>query len=106
MVGVASGGPIMPPLQGVLLDVDGTLVDSNAPHAHAWVKAFAEGGLDVPFGRVRRLIGMGGDKLLPTASGLDAESGRGKAISKRREEIFRDEYLPHLWPFPRVTELL
>ena len=49
--------------RGVLLDVDGTLVDSNDAHAHAWVEALAEHGIVVPFEKVRPLIGMGGDKL-------------------------------------------
>lgn len=96
----------MPQLQGVLLDVDGTLVDSNDAHADAWVKALAEAGIEVPFDRVRRLIGMGGDKLLPEAARIDAESERGKAISKRRQEIFQQEHMPKLRPFPGVPELL
>ena len=49
----------------VILDVDGTLVDSNDAHAHAWVDAFAEHGVAVAFDNVRRSIGMGGDKLMP-----------------------------------------
>jgi len=44
----------------VILDVDGTLVDSNDAHAHAWVAAFASAGITVAFDRVRRAIGMGG----------------------------------------------
>ena len=49
----------------VLLDIDGTLVDSNDAHARAWVDAFAEAGFAVPFERVRPLIGMGSEKLIP-----------------------------------------
>src|SRR5436305_7903140 len=75
--GAPEGWP-MHALRGVLLDVDGTLVDSNDAHAHAWVAAFAEAGVEVPFDRVRRLIGKGGDKLLPEASGIDPESAQGK----------------------------
>src|SRR5262245_40568817 len=93
-------------LRGVLLDVDGTLVDSNDAHAHAWVTALAEAGLVVPFDRVRRLIGMGGDKLLPEVSGIDAESPRGKPITRRRSEIFQGRYLPSLRPFPGAMQLL
>lgn len=48
----------------VLLDVDGTLVDSNDAHAHAWVETFARYDYDIPFSSVRRLIGMGGDRLI------------------------------------------
>src|SRR4051812_48155226 len=91
---------------GVLLDIDGTLVDSNDAHARAWVRALTEAGLAVEFATVRRSIGKGGDKLLPEVSGIDAESDRGKAVSKRRGEIFRTEYLPRLKPFPGAKELL
>lgn len=93
-------------LEGVMLDVDGTLIDSNDAHARAWVKALVESGVEVPFERVRRLIGKGGDKLLPEVSGIDAESPRGKAIVKRRSEIFLRAYLPTLRPFPGVRPLL
>ncbi len=91
---------------GVLLDVDGTLVDSNDMHARAWVRALAEAGVSAGFASVRRLIGKGGDKLLPEVAGIDAESRQGKAINKRRDEIFQTEYLPNLRPFPGVKELL
>jgi HAD superfamily hydrolase (TIGR01509 family) len=93
-------------LTGALLDVDGTLVDSNDAHAHAWVKALAEAGVRAEFATVRRLIGKGGDKLLPEVSGIAADSSKGKAISKRRGEIFQIEYLPELKPFPGAKELL
>ena len=85
---------------GVLLDVDGTLVDSNDAHAHAWVAALAEAGVHAEYATVRSLIGKGGDKLLPEVSGIDPESSRGKAISARRGEIFQSEYLPRLKPTP------
>lgn len=90
----------------VLLDVDGTLVESNDAHAHAWVKALAEAGVRVEFAAVRRLIGKGGDKLLPEVSGIDAESTRGQAISKRRGEIFQSEHLPKLKPTSGAKEML
>lgn len=96
----------MQKLLAVLLDVDGTLVDSNDAHARAWLQAMAEFGVGGDFTTVRRLIGKGGDKLLPEAAGIDAESEKGKAISKRRGEIFKSEFLPTLSPFPGVKELL
>jgi phosphoglycolate phosphatase-like HAD superfamily hydrolase len=92
--------------RAAILDVDGTLVDSNDAHAQAWVTAFNEAGIDVSSDRVRRAIGMGGDKLLPHVSGLSAESKVGRRISARRSEIFRSEFLPHLKAFPRVRELV
>jgi len=93
-------------IRGVILDIDGTLVDSNDAHTHAWIKAMAENGVKVPFEAVRKLIGMGGDKLLPTVTGISEESPRGKAISKRRKEIFLREYLPNLFPTPGAEDLL
>ena len=96
----------MEPVRGVLLDIDGTLVDSNDAHAHAWVKALAEAGHVVAFDAVRRRIGMGGDKLLPEVCGLDAESAAGKAVSDRRGAIFKAESLPYLRPCRGAGELL
>jgi HAD superfamily hydrolase (TIGR01509 family) len=90
----------------VLLDVDGTLVDSNDAHARAWVRALAEHGVTVPYEKVRSLIGKGGDKLLPEVAGSDADSPKGKAISERRGTIFQTEFLPALRPFPKAAELL
>jgi HAD superfamily hydrolase (TIGR01509 family) len=93
-------------VRGVLLDVDGTLIASNDAHAFAWVKALAEHGLRIPFKVIRKLIGMGGDKLLPNATGICEETPRGKAIAKRRKEIFLQEFLPTLYPTPGAEELL
>jgi HAD superfamily hydrolase (TIGR01509 family) len=85
-------------LQGVIFDVDGTLVDSNDAHAQSWVDTFAEAGYSVPFDVVRPLIGMGGDKLLPKAAGIRHDSDEGKKLTRRRSEIFREKYLPKLKP--------
>jgi len=93
-------------VRGVILDVDGTLVDSNDAHARAWVDALAESGRQVPFARVRPLIGMGGDKVLPILARLSAEEGEGKRIAERREEIFAARYLPEVRALPGARELL
>jgi phosphoglycolate phosphatase-like HAD superfamily hydrolase len=92
-------------LRGVIFDVDGTLVDSNDAHARAWVDALKEFGHTVSFERIRSLIGMGGDKLLPAAAGVDANAPHGKDISSRRGELFHDRYLPMVRAFPCVREL-
>src|SRR5687767_10800918 len=81
-------------LKGVLFDIDGTLIDSNDAHALAWVDTFSKEGLSLPFAAVRRLIGKGGDKLLPELTGIDPESAQGKAIFEFRKEIFLNNYLP------------
>jgi HAD superfamily hydrolase (TIGR01509 family) len=91
---------------GVILDVDGTLVDSNDAHARAWVEALREHGRATGFERVRRLIGMGGDKLLPAAVGIAADSEEGEAIGERRGLIFRERELPRVEAFPGSRELL
>lgn len=95
------------PCKGVILDVDGTLVLSNDAHARAWVDAFAEQGYDVPFERVRPLIGMGGDKLIPAvAPGLSEDTEPGKTIAERRKEIFSQRYVSSLEPAPGARELV
>ena len=94
-------------IRGVLLDVDGTLLASNDAHARAWVEAFADHGYTVPFARVRPLIGMGGDKLLPSVvPGLSSEEGIGKDIAARRKAIFLEQYAPHLQPTPGARALV
>lgn len=93
-------------IHGVILDVDGTLVDSNDAHAKSWVEAMAEHDYIVPFEKVRRLIGEGGDKVLPETIGIQAESEEGKQISSRRGEIFKERYLPSVRAFPSAQKLL
>jgi HAD superfamily hydrolase (TIGR01549 family) len=93
-------------VRGVILDVDGTLVDSNHAHAQAWVDTLTEAGYQVDYDKVRAGIGMGGDKLLPSVIGVEKESDEGKRLSKRRTEIFQKQYLPHLQAFPQTRELL
>jgi HAD superfamily hydrolase (TIGR01509 family) len=93
-------------LNGVIFDIDGTLVDSNDAHAQSWVDTFAEAGYNVPFEVVRPLIGMGADKLLPKTIGIKHDSEEGKKLIKRRSEIFRERYLPQLRPLPGSRALV
>jgi HAD superfamily hydrolase (TIGR01509 family) len=90
----------------VLLDIDGTLIDSNDAHAQAWVDVGTEFGYDIEFDHVRWLVGMGGDKVLPELTGIEADSKEGERILARRGEIFRERYLPQLQPFEGTRELL
>jgi HAD superfamily hydrolase (TIGR01509 family) len=83
-------------IEGVLLDVDGTLIDSNESHARAWSEALAQCGRDVPPERIRPLIGMGADKLIPELLGVDADSELGKQCTEIRGRIFLEHYLPRL----------
>lgn len=84
-------------LEGVILDVDGTLVLSNDAHAQAWVEAFSAYGYDVPFEKVRPLIGMGGDHVIPKmVPELNDREGTGKDISKRRKELILNKFAPKI----------
>jgi HAD superfamily hydrolase (TIGR01509 family) len=94
------------PPRAALLDVDGTLADSNDAHAAAWVDVGREFGFEVEFAHVRRLIGMGGDKVLPRLSGIDEGSPQGQLVAQRRGEIFRARYLPRVRGFPGARGLL
>lgn len=94
-------------IEGVILDVDGTLVDSNRLHAQAWFDVFREAGLDGgTVLDIQRLIGMGSDKLLPEAVGIDAETPHGKRLSERRGRLFRSLYLPTVRALPGAHELV
>ena len=90
----------------VILDIDGTIVDSNDAHAHAWVKALAQHGHDVNFDGVRSRIGMGGDKLLKQLVNIDSESAAGRAISESKRSLFASDYLPALQPTPGARPLI
>ena len=84
----------------ILVDVDGTLVDTNYFHTVAWWRAFQEVGEDVPMSRIHPLIGMGSDQLVERAIGR--ESDDASDAHSRHYEPFKDE----LKAFPGAAELL
>ena len=90
----------------MLLDVDGTLLESNDQHARAMVDAYAESGRTVAFDQIRPLIGKGADKIMREVSDLDPDSESGQHILDRTSEIFLDRYLAACRPFPQNRELL
>ncbi|MEP7053267.1 MAG: HAD family hydrolase [Pseudomonadota bacterium] len=96
----------MKSLKAALLDVDGTLVNSNDAHALAWFEVLSRNGYAVALGQVRQLIGEGGDKLIPQVTGLDPASHEAKRLSAERGARFERVYLPQLRAFPRASELL
>jgi HAD superfamily hydrolase (TIGR01549 family) len=63
--------------RAAILDIDGTLVDTNYHHALAWYQAFRQHGLVLPVWRIHRHIGMGGDQLIAalTSDATDEELG-------------------------------
>jgi HAD superfamily hydrolase (TIGR01509 family) len=93
------------PYRTVLFDVDGTLIDSNDAHAYAWTRAFMDHGIQVRGSYVRRLIGMGGDKLVPAVAQVEESSPLGAALAGRKKELF-NAALPGLEPTTGARALL
>jgi beta-phosphoglucomutase-like phosphatase (HAD superfamily) len=91
--------------RAVIFDVDGTLIDSVDFHAQAWLEAFAEFGVTVPFERVRRQIGKGGDNLMPVFLSGEQLRAFGEELEAFRSGHFRRKYLGLLKPFAGVRPL-
>jgi HAD superfamily hydrolase (TIGR01509 family) len=85
---------------GVLFDVDGTLVDTNYLHALAWSRAFRDAREWAPMNAIHRLVGMGGEQLVPELLG-HASPKATAARSDRYRELTDD-----IRPFPGAAELL
>ena len=72
----------------VILDIDGTLVDTNYHHALAWYRAFRRNGEQLPIWRIHRHIGMGGDHLVAALCGDRVEDEKGEAIRDAEREVY------------------
>lgn len=84
----------------ILVDVDGTLVDTNYFHAVAWWRAFRDIGEDVAMSRIHPLIGMGSDQLVSRLIGRDSKEASD--AHARRYEPFKEE----ITAFPKAADLL
>jgi HAD superfamily hydrolase (TIGR01509 family) len=71
-----------------VLDIDGTLVDTNYHHAIAWFRAFRRHGIVLPLWRIHRHIGMGGDQLVAALTDEDTERERGDDIRADEKRIY------------------
>ena len=71
-----------------ILDVDGTLVDTNYHHAIAWWRAFKQHDILVPVWRIHRSVGMGGDKLIAALCGDDVEEAKGDDIREAEKALY------------------
>jgi HAD superfamily hydrolase (TIGR01509 family) len=88
-----------------VLDVDGTLVDTNYQHALAWYRAFRSLGETFPVWRIHRLIGMGGDQLVAAIGGDGLEQRIGNEARERWvEEV--DRLIAEVAPLPGARDLL
>lgn len=89
----------------VVLDVDGTLVDSVYTHVQAWCRAFHAIGTDVPSWRIHRSIGMGGDRLVAAVTDDRVEDAMGDQVRKLHAQFY-EELFPTVRPLPRAHDLL
>lgn len=89
----------------VVLDVDGTLVDTNYHHTVAWLRAFRSVDVTVPAWRVHRAIGMGGDKLVAAVAGDKVEHDHGDAVRAEWERSF-DAMLDEIQPLEGAHRLV
>jgi len=89
----------------LVLDVDGTLVDTNYQHAIAWHRALRGHGHAVQMWEIHRHIGMGGDQLVEALIGAEGERADGEAIREAEGEAYA-ELIGEVEPMRGATELL
>jgi HAD superfamily hydrolase (TIGR01509 family) len=78
----------MPKVPAAILDIDGTLIDSNYQHALAWYRAFRLHGITIPVWRCHRAIGMGGDQVVPYLAGEGFEREQGDTVRLEEHALF------------------
>jgi HAD superfamily hydrolase (TIGR01509 family) len=71
-----------------ILDIDGTLVDTNYQHAIAWYRAFRRHGIVLPVWRIHRHIGMGGDQLVKALTDERTEEEKGDDIRDAEKPLY------------------
>jgi HAD superfamily hydrolase (TIGR01509 family) len=89
----------------LILDVDGTLVDTNYHHAIAWQRAFRAHGHSVPAWRIHRHVGMGGDQFVPAVIGEEVDRDNGEALRQAHSGAYM-EMIDEVVPLPGAAELL
>jgi HAD superfamily hydrolase (TIGR01509 family) len=101
-----SAEPVMEPsAAAVLLDIDGTLIDSTYHHALAWHRAFARHTTPPPLWQLHRAIGMGGDRLVAHVSDDETEERLGDQL----RDAWREEYgelRAEVRPLPGARDLV
>jgi HAD superfamily hydrolase (TIGR01549 family) len=93
----------MPP--AAILDIDGTLVDTNYHHAIAWYRAFHQHDVVLPIWRIHRHIGMGGDHLVEALGGERLEEQKGDDI-RAAEKVLYAELIGEVEPLEGARELI
>jgi HAD superfamily hydrolase (TIGR01509 family) len=93
----------MPPV--AILDVDGTLVETNYHHAIAWYRAFTQHHVELPVWRIHRAIGMGGDQLVAALAGDDVEKEKGDDIRTAEKALYM-AMIHEVRPLPDARRLI
>jgi HAD superfamily hydrolase (TIGR01509 family) len=93
-------------IDGIIFDVDGTLVDSNDLHAKAWQEAFLRFGKDIPIQDIRSHIGKGGDLLVPDLLNGREMRSFGQELMDYRKDVFTGKYLQQVKPFPGIRQIV
>ena len=92
-------------VEAALLDVDGTLIDTNYQHSLAWYGAFRRHGIVLPLWRIHRSIGMGGDQLVPALVGDEVEREAGDELRSAHDGLY-GKLIDDVEPFAGSRELL
>src|SRR2546423_15082336 len=87
-----------------ILDIDGTLVDTNYQHAIAWFLAFKQHEVFLPVWRIHRHIGMGGDQLVAALAGEDVDEEKGDDIRAAEKGLY-PAAIHSVAPFKGAREL-
>ena len=88
-----------------ILDVDGTLVDTNYHHALAWYRAFRSEGCVQPLWVIHRHMGMGGDQLVAAVAGEEFEREHGDAV-RAAEKALYGELIDEVVVLPGARDLV
>jgi HAD superfamily hydrolase (TIGR01509 family) len=88
-----------------ILDVDGTLVDTNYHHTVAWYRAFRQQGIVLPLWRIHRHIGMGGDQLVEALAGPRVEQEQGDDIRAAETALYL-AFIEEVEPLEGARELI
>jgi HAD superfamily hydrolase (TIGR01509 family) len=88
-----------------ILDIDGTLVDTNYHHAVAWYRAFRQRGLVLPLWRIHRHIGMGGDQLVAALAGEGFDREQGDDV-RAAETVLYTELIGEVEPLVGARALM
>src|SRR5690349_15924076 len=88
-----------------ILDIDGTLVDTNYQHAIAWYRAFRQKGLVLQVWRIHRHIGMGADQLVGALGGEDFDAEHGDEVREAEGDLYA-ELIDEVEPMDGARDLI